>query len=312
MVSQDSEVAVVVPIWNEEKTVLPLLESFEKLSLFPKEIILVDGGSTDHTVEAIARYLEGKQFPYNVQLMVLSRALPGRGRNEGIRKTDCSLVACTDAGGTVDPHWLEDLVTPLKEDPSCEMVIGNCRPHTRNFFERSTFYVTIESRRRKSFIFLGGATIAFRKHLWEKVGGYPEFLYPCEDKYFLRAVKRRGICARLSDRAVVYWKSRPTLWAFLRQYFLYGRGHGEGVFVRHRYFLRALFYGGILIFAMEGQKQMVAVLLASYLGLLSLKGFMTLKDARVFFYLPVLFLVKDLSQLLGYIVGNFRRGHEAD
>jgi len=306
------DVAVIVPILNEEKTIAPLLESFEKMTLFPKEIILVDGGSTDRTVEVVARYLEGKKFPYDVQVMVLSHALPGRGRNEGIRKTNCPLIACTDAGGTVDPCWLEDLVTPLKADPPCEMVIGNCRPRSESFFERCTFYVTIESPRRKSFIFLGGASIAFRKSLWEKVKGYPEHLYPCEDKAFLARVKRRGIPVVLSDRAVVYWKSRSTLGAFFKQYFLYGRGDGEGSFVRWRYFLRALFYGVLLIFLFGGKDRMAASLLIGYLGFLSLRGWVALKDLRVFLYLPVLFLVKDISQLLGYLVGSFRRGHGAD
>ena len=308
----EPDVAVVVPILNEEKTILPLLESFQKLSLFPKEIILVDGGSTDRTIERITRYLEGKKFPYDVQVVILSRALPGRGRNVGIQKTSCPLIACTDAGGTVDPRWLEDLITPLKGNPSCEMVIGNCRSHARNFFGRCTFYVTIESPQRKSFIFLGGATIAFRRRLWEKVGGYPESLYPCEDKYFLRSVKRRGFPVIFSEGAIVYWESRSSLRAFARQYFLYGRGDGEGDFVRHRYFLRALFYGAILVFGIQGQRQMAAALLAGYLGLLSLKGFMTLKDLRVFIYVPVLFLTKDLSQLFGYVVGSFRSGHETD
>ena len=311
MINQDTEVAVVVPILNEEETIVSLLTSFERLTLFPKEVILVDGGSTDRTVEVMTRYLEGKKFPYDVQVMILSHALPGRGRNEGIRKTGCPLIACTDAGGYVDAAWLEDLMIPFKKDPSCEMVIGNCRPFTRTFFERCTFYVTLESPPRKSFIFLGGASIAFRRHLWEKIGGYPEFLYPCEDKYFLRAAKRRGVQAHLSDRALVYWKSRSTLGAFFKQYFLYGRGDGEGVFVRHRYLLRALFYGGLIIFWMQGQPKIVAAFLAAYLGLLSLKGCAVLRDLRVFIYLPILFLVKDLSQLLGYMVGNFRRGREA-
>ena len=311
MVKFDADVAIIVPILNEEATIVPLLESFEKLTLFPKEIILVDGGSTDHTVEVMSRYLDEKKLPYAVQLMILSHALPGRGRNEGIRKTQCPLIACTDAGGYVDPSWLEDLISPFRSNPNCEMVIGNCKSHhTKNFFERCTFYVTIESPPRKQFIFLGGASIAFRRRLWEKVKGYPEHLYPCEDKAFLTKIKKRGFPVILSDRAVVYWKSRSTLWAFFKQYFLYGRGDGEGAFVRHRYLLRILFYAALLVFSMEGKGPIAMTLLVGYLFLLSFKGWGTLKDLRVFLYLPLLFFVKDFSQLLGYFVGNFRRRHE--
>ena len=312
MAKTDPDVAIVIPLLNEEETVVFLLESFEKLTLYPKEIILVDGGSTDRTVERMNRYLEERKLPYEIQVMVLSKALPGRGRNEGIRHTHCSLVACTDAGGHVDPYWLEDLITPLRKNPECELVLGNCRPLATNFFERSTFYVTIESPLTKSFIFLGGASIAFRKRLWEKVKGYPEFLYPCEDKYFLRQVKRRGYAAHLSKRAIVYWKSRSTLWAFFKQYFLYGRGDGEGNFVRYRYLLRTLFYGAVLLEFLQKEWEGTTLLLGIYLGLLTMRGLVTLKDLRALFYLPFLFLIKDMAQLLGYGVGLFRRNREAD
>ena len=309
MVRSDPDVAVVVPILNEEKTILPLLESFEKMTLFPKEILLVDGGSTDRTVEVITRYLEGKKFPYEIEVMILSQALPGRGRNEGIRKTACPLIACTDAGGRIEAHWLEDLVGPLKADPAYDMVIGNCRSDAKNFFERCTFYISIELRGRKHFIFLGSASIAFRKTLWEKVGGYPEHLYPCEDKRFLAKVQKRRARTFLSEGAVVCWKSRSTLWAFFKQYFLYGRGDGEGSFVPVRYFLRILFYGSLLLLLSQGQKKSAAALLIGYLGLVTLRGLLRLKDLRAIFYLPLLFLIKDLSQLSGYLVGIFRRGH---
>ena len=308
MAKTDPDIAIIVPILNEEKTIVPLLESFEKMTLLPKEIILVDGGSTDQTVARMNRYLDERKLPYGVQVMVLPQALPGRGRNEGIRKTPCSLIACTDAGGHVDPHWLEDLVTPLKVNPDYALVIGNCRPAPESFLERCTFYVTIESSFRKQIIFLGGASIAFRRHLWEKVGGYPEHLYPCEDKEFLRGVKRRGFRAFLSDRGVIYWRSRRTLWAFLKQYFLYGRGDGEGSFVGHRYLLRILFYGTVLLFLLQGKGFFGLVLLIGYFGLQSVRGFRRIKDLRVFLYLPCLFLIKDFSQLLGYPIGIFRRG----
>ena len=206
--------------------------------------------------------------------------------------------------------WLEDLIGPLKTDPPCEMVIGNCKPIAKNFFERCTFYVTIEILRRTQLTFLGGASIAFRKQAWEKVGVYPEHLYPCEDKYFLTEVKKENLRVFLTDGAVVYWKSRPTPWAFFKQYFLYGRGDGEGRFVRHRYLLRSLFYGAVLTFLLVGRGNIAAGLLVCYLGYLSARGWYKLKDLRVFLYLPILFLLKDISQLLGYVIGSFRRPHE--
>ncbi len=301
------DVAIVVPVRNEAATIVPLLESFERLTVFPEEVILVDGGSTDGTVEAMNRYLEGRKLPYGVRVIILPDALPGRGRNEGIRRTRCSFIACTDAGGRADPRWLEDLMAPMEQDPGCEMVIGKCLPELSNFFERCTFYVNLESPRSRSFIFFGGASIAFRKSLWQKVGGYPEDLYPCEDKAFLRKVKRRGLSAAVSDGGIVYWRSRSTLWDFFKQFFLYGRGDAQGRFVPHRYCLRALFYGTVLFLGWQGRWGLAILFLAGYLGVVSVRGWRRLKRGQALGILPVLFLTKDIAQLLGYLAGHFRR-----
>ncbi len=308
----DSEIAVIVPVRNEEKTILPLLESFERLTLLPKELVLVDGGSMDKTIECITRYLEGRKLPYQICLLALPEALPGRGRNEGIRKTECPLVACTDAGGTVDPRWLEELMTPMKSDDSCDMVIGNCRPDAKSFFERCTFYVYLGQGRRKEFAFSGGASVAFRKKLWSQVGGYPEALYPCEDKAFLEKVKKEKAHVFFSDGAFVYWRSRTTVREFFKQYFLYGRGDGEGGFVGHRYLARLLFYGALLILSIKGKYLMGLVTLAAYLAFLSVRGCLTLRAFRALLILPFLFCIKDLAQLLGYGVGMARRYRETD
>ena len=42
-------VSIVIPVFNETKTILPILKKIKKIKNIKKEIILVDDGSTDNT-----------------------------------------------------------------------------------------------------------------------------------------------------------------------------------------------------------------------------------------------------------------------
>ena len=209
----------------------------------------------------------------------------------------------------MDPKWLEDLISPLRSK-ECDLVLGHCRPSVRTLFERSVFFVTIEVLKRDNFVFLGSASIAFKRTLWEAVGGYPERLYPCEDKFFLTKVRNRKAPVFLSEGADVFWRPRSNPLSFFLQYFRYGRGDGKVRFYPERYALRLLVYGGILLLWL-GRHPMPAALgvlaLVGYWAALSLGGWKRIKNPLVFLILPFLFLIKDLAQLAGYPVGAAER-----
>ena len=68
------KVTVIITVLNEESTILELLKSLEKQSLLPTEVIVVDGGSTDGTLEYIQRFAERHSH-----VRLLSR--PGLGQS---------------------------------------------------------------------------------------------------------------------------------------------------------------------------------------------------------------------------------------
>ena len=50
------KLSVIVPVYNEESTILTLLDKIIDLKDLDKEIIVVDDGSTDKTSELISKY----------------------------------------------------------------------------------------------------------------------------------------------------------------------------------------------------------------------------------------------------------------
>jgi glycosyltransferase involved in cell wall biosynthesis len=83
--------SVVVPCYNAERTVGPCLESVARQTLRPEQVIVVDDGSTDGSVAAVAA------APLPVERLATSRAGAAAARNAGIRAARAPWIAFLDA-----------------------------------------------------------------------------------------------------------------------------------------------------------------------------------------------------------------------
>ncbi len=88
------KVSVIMPVYNEEKYIKKALESFVKQTLEEKELICIDDGSNDHSVEIIKEFA-GKF--HNIQLLTQPGRGAGPARNLGIRKAAGEYVCFLDA-----------------------------------------------------------------------------------------------------------------------------------------------------------------------------------------------------------------------
>mgnify|MGYP001032600466 CR=1 FL=1 len=104
-------VSVVITVRNEEDSILDLLNSLENQSLKPYEVIIVDGGSKDRTVEITKSFITSRN---SFKLIVAEGANRSEGRNIGISAATSDIIAITDAGVIVDKHWLENLTISEK------------------------------------------------------------------------------------------------------------------------------------------------------------------------------------------------------
>ncbi len=108
-------ISVVIPVYNEEKYIRRCLEALQSGKRMPDEIIVVDGGSTDCTVEIAKK--KGAVVLDN------PRKNAACGRNIGILRAKGDVVAFTDGDCMVHPEWLEAIETSFR-DPSVDGVGG--------------------------------------------------------------------------------------------------------------------------------------------------------------------------------------------
>ena len=107
----NSSISVIIPAYNEEKTIGLCLATLAKQSDKPKEIILIDDGSVDKTQEIIIRI----QKEINIPLTILKQNHQGTAiaRNFGASKAMGDILVFVDSDMEFEDHFLEKLIQPI-------------------------------------------------------------------------------------------------------------------------------------------------------------------------------------------------------
>jgi len=308
-------------VLNEAKSLAGFLESLMGQETLPSEIVVVDGGSTDRTVEIFRNWTP----PPGCLVHVIEE--PGanisEGRNTAISHASHDIILVTDAGTILDSAWAESLFAEFLHQPSPDVVSGFFRPTGKNFIERLiAFTITPHVSEIDGQKFLPSSrSVAFSRSAWAATGGYPEWLDYCEDLVFDLRLKELGFSFSFTNRAVVTWSARPTISAFMKQYFRYARGDGKAALWTRRHATRYLAYGLgvgfiVLSFAWPWALLLLGLGAVAYLQ----KFWIRLWRGRTDFdgslmgaliCCPVVVVAGDLAKMSGYPAGvAWRRIHK--
>jgi len=111
--------SVIVPVYNEEKTIKKVLDRLSKEEFgIKKEIIIVNDGSTDKTKEIIEKHINSKKGSPRVQYKFIDKLNGGKGSavKIGIRKATGDIITIQDADLEYDPKDYKKLIKPILEN----------------------------------------------------------------------------------------------------------------------------------------------------------------------------------------------------
>jgi glycosyltransferase involved in cell wall biosynthesis len=299
--------SLIVTVLDEASAIDSLLLSVAGQTRPPDEVVIVDGGSSDGTLERLQEWAE--RLPLRV--LEVAGANIARGRNLAIEAATGELIAVTDAGVRLDAQWLEQLLSRLSTDID---VVGGfflADPHTP--FERAmgaTVLPSIDDVEPRKFL-PSSRSVLFRRSAWQRVGGYPAWLDYCEDLVFDLALQESGCRFAFAPRAIAWFRPRGTLAAFFRQYYLYARGDGKAGLWAKRHLIRyATYFVAAVLLSRRGPTMSLLLLgglvytYRPYVRLVSQLTALTPKEALYALALvPAIRLVGDVAKMLGYPVG---------
>ncbi|MBG0768302.1 glycosyltransferase family 2 protein [Methanococcus maripaludis] len=134
------KLSVIIPAYNEEKTVLKTLEEVVAVNLpIDKEIIIVNDGSTDKTEQIIENSI--KKFPEsNIKLLSKKNGGKGSALKEGIRKSTGELIIIQDADLEYDPNDYSKLIQPILEKEA-NVVYGSRLKNKENSYSHVSYLI---------------------------------------------------------------------------------------------------------------------------------------------------------------------------
>jgi glycosyltransferase involved in cell wall biosynthesis len=191
--------SIVIRAYNEEKHILRLLEGIRQQTIRDVQVILVDSGSSDATLE-IARNYGAQLVSITPQEFTFGRAL-----NRGIAAAEADYVVIVSAHCyPVYPDWLEQLLKPL-QDEHVALSYGKQRGGETNQYSEHQFfrkYFPDISQPRQGQPYSHNANAAIRRSLWQQQP-YNENLTGLEDLSWSSWVMNQGYAIAYTAEAEV-------------------------------------------------------------------------------------------------------------
>lgn len=304
-------ISYITTVFNEEGTIEEHLNSLLNQSFLPKEVIIVDGASKDKTVEKINTFISKFKKRKVKFKLIIKKGNRSVCRNEAIKKTAGNIIACSDSGCRLDKNWLKN-ITKSFTSPSSQVVAGYYKGEPKTIFQKCLVpYVLVMPDKLNEKKFLPATrSIAFRKNVWKKIGGFDERLSHNEDYVFAKKIKEKKIPISFARNAIVYWKPRKNLKSAFVMFFRFAFGDAEAGIWRPKVlfiFLRyLLFFSLVSVSSLFNSKTILIfcyVLLGAYPVWAISKNYRYIKSIHALYILPSLQLTSDLAVIIGTILG---------
>ena len=196
-----AETSIIIRTLNEEKRLGDLLQAIGKQDYQDYEVIIVDSGSTDRTLEIAQQFsakiikIESRDFTFGYALNIGCRTSSGK-----------YLVFVSAHVIPVGNIWLSRLIAPLS-DEKVAMVYGRQMGGAESkFSEKMDFHRMFGSSSLNSnipLIYANNANSAIRKELWEK-NPFDEYLFGLEDIEWAKHFIEKGYHVHYEPNAAIY------------------------------------------------------------------------------------------------------------
>ena len=158
-------ISVIIPAYNAASFIGNAIQSIQKQTYVPIEIIVVDDGSTDDTAQVVARLALSSFFP--IRILQQSNSGPAAARNYGAREAIGDWLSFLDADDTFLPEKLEKQIQ-YTHDPNVGLI--HCGIESRPIPTEEL--ITFERLWQCNEI--ANSTVLIRRTAFEQLGGYDE------------------------------------------------------------------------------------------------------------------------------------------
>lgn len=207
---QDKLISVVIPAYNAANTITRTIDSVYNQTYRNLEVIVVNDGSTDNTLELVTQYKESKK---DINIIIIDKTNGGvsTARNAGMKVAKGDFIALLDADDFWSFNKIERQLEIFTQYPNIDFLGTNRNnEYFRWFLFKKFSKITVISAK---FLllkwFFVTPTVMFKKKILNSVGDFDESQkYAEEGNYWLRVCKD-NCCALLNESLVTTGDGKP-------------------------------------------------------------------------------------------------------
>jgi len=299
--------SLIATVKDEAANIDLMMNSISIQTKAPDEIIIVDAGSCDGTLDKLHKWSDTLN---NLTLLSHPGCSRSEGRNIAIERSTGDVIAVTDFGCTLKSNWFEEITAPIlkydydttagyyvNEDQNIFSMINSFFSHPALFeIDPNSFLPSTRS-------------IAFLKSTWGKAGKFNPKYIMGEDTLFSLILRNNGSKIFFNPNAVVVWNAEKSLFRMFRKIFNYSKWDGKGNLNNKFYYkmILKLFFAAILLIISFVNNIALFVFL-SIVILFLIKTFLTARKKRLGILpsIAAAFLkpIYNFAQAFGFIFGR--------
>lgn len=226
--SETPLVSFIIPALNEEEYIGVCLASIKDLDANKGsfEIIVVDNGSIDRTVEI------AKDFGANVY-SILGTTI-SKLRNYGASKAKGEILAFMDADCVITKNWLKNAIKELS-DETVGVTGSNYKTYKQTSWVSKVWEFNMKEKNDRCEVgWIQSGNLIIKRKVFETIGGFDETLSVCEDSDICYRIKEIGYKIISNDRIRSYhYGFCKNLRQFFKKELWYGKGAIK-LFFKHK------------------------------------------------------------------------------
>lgn len=198
------KISVIIPVYNSSKTIGNTLNSIKNQTFLPFEVIIIDDGSTDNSVDVIFDFINSN-ITLDIQLIKKENGGVSSARNAGIRIAQGDWIALLDSDDEWLPNKLERQIEVINKNSEIDFLGTNRNGECfETILWKKLSHLTKISPKllMVKFIFVV-PTIIFKKEIISTIGYFDETQkYAEEGNYFIRITQKFN-CFLLNESLVI-------------------------------------------------------------------------------------------------------------
>lgn len=196
-------ISLIFNYYNEAGNLHRVLDTAAQQTLPPREVLLVDSGSTDNSSDVISNWIRENGSRYSIVFRNLCEGttVPSSSRNVGIRNAACGILAFMDCGQVFEKDWLEKQVEFLRSS-GLDVVSGVCFFEGKSLLDKSAIAQTYGYRQIRPCL----PSSVIRKSVFESVGLFKEGKRAGYDVDWMNRLASKGIERGVNKEVVMHYR----------------------------------------------------------------------------------------------------------